>query len=108
MVIEFYTPEGEVKEWIISFVRDAVMRLYRQHKEISRAEVCFRERQKTIHVEKICEIELFILNDKLLITGSGTNFDHAARKAIEELDNIIAAKFNTSEPPDEIVSTVEV
>jgi hypothetical protein len=108
MFIEFYTPDKQVKEWIITYVRDAVLKLHKQYKEISRAEVCFKERMKQIALEKICEINLCIYKDSVAITGTGKSFDGAARKAVEELNTIGAVHFKlSSEPPDEIVSTVE-
>lgn len=109
MVIEFYTPEGLVKEWIISYARDAVMKLHKQYQEISRAEISFRQRMKEIHSEKICEIKLFIFSDTILTSGSGNSFDHAVRKAVAEVNKMMASKFKTSnEPPDEVISTVKV
>jgi hypothetical protein len=108
MFIEFYTPDKQVKEWIITYVRDAVLKLHKQHKEISRAEVCFKERKEQIALEKICEINLSIYKDSVTITGTGKSFDSASRKAVEELNNIGALHTKLrSEPPDEIISTVK-
>lgn len=109
MVIEFYTPGKAVKEWIIRYLKEAITKLHGQRKEISRAEVYFKERMKEIHSEKICEIKLSIFSDSVMVTGAGKNFDQAARKAIKELNATIALNFKTgAEPPDEIVSTVEI
>jgi hypothetical protein len=108
MVIEICTPDKEVNEWIITYVRDAILNLHKQHNEIGRAEVCFRERMKQIVSEKICEIDLSIFKDSVMVTGTGKSFDHAARKAVEELNDTVAKNFKIpSEPPDEIISTVE-
>jgi hypothetical protein len=108
MVIEFYTPGKKVKEWLINDIKDTILKQHKKHKEISGAEVCFKERMKQMVSEKICEINLSIFKDSIMITGTGKNFDIATRKALEKMNDTMALTFKlTTEPPDEIVSTVK-
>ena len=109
MNIEVYTPYKEVKEWVIDFLKDALLKWHKQHQEISRAEVYFKEKLRVTTREKICEIRLPIFKDDIMIAGRGKSFDQAARKAVTELNETMARRFHSiTEPPDETVSTVEV
>lgn len=109
MTIEFYTPGKKVQEWIVVYVKDAIMKLHKQHHEISRAEVCFKERVKQVTTERICEISLSVFKDSITVNSSGKNFDTAARKAVEQLIHTAAVSFKTSTVlSEDVVSTGKV
>jgi hypothetical protein len=109
MVIEFYSPDKKVKGWIITLMRDEIMKLHHRYKEISRAEVYFREKKEARTPEMLCEINLSIYKDSIRVTGTGKNFDQAAKKAVSEMKDIIALNFNrNNEPPEEIVNTIQI
>lgn len=108
MNIEVYTPGKEVKEWIVSYVRDAIIALHDQHKEISRGEIYFKDKTNEEEQGRVCEISLSIFQNSITVSGFGNTFDEAAKKAVADLNNIISQTFKTNaEPPDEIVSTVD-
>lgn len=109
MNIEVYTPGQDVKEWLITFVKDAIVDLHNQHNEISRAEIRFKARPNDTEYEKACEISLSIFQNSITVSGLGANFDEAAKKAVADLNAIVTETFKTNaEPPDEIVSTVSI
>lgn len=108
MNIEVYTPEKEVKEWLVSYVRDAIIALHNQHKEISRGEIYFKDKTTEEKPGRVCEINLSIFQNSITVSGFGNTFDEAAKKAVADLNNLIAQTFKANaEPPDEIVSTVD-
>ena len=109
MNIEVYTPGNEVKEWLVSYVRDAIIAMHDEHNEISRGEIHFRDRTIEAEAGKVCEINLSIFRNSIDVSGVGNSFDEAAKKAVDDLKNLISQTFKTnSEPPDEIISTVDV
>lgn len=108
MNIEFHAPVKEIKEWVIDNVRDELMKLHQEHKEISRAEVYFKERMNGLISEKTCEIDLSIFADSIKVRHTANNFDEAAREALIKLNETLDLHLKEkAEPPDEITSTIE-
>ena len=93
MNIEFYTPSKQVNESLVTAARDAILHLHKQHPTISKAGVSFQQRRKVVTTERICEIRFFVEGKMNIISGSSDTFDKATRKAIEKLDDAIAAYF---------------
>lgn len=92
MIIEFYTPDGGVDEPIITYVRDEIIKLHKQHTGISRADISFRQRVRNTSKEKMCEISLFIAGSSIHAKSVCKNFDHASRKAIATLhENVVSS-----------------
>ena len=109
MNIEFHTPHHEVKEWIIHYMKEELMHVHRDFKEVSRAEVYFSERINDLIPEKICEVDLSIFGDSIKIKRIAASFDQAARETITEVREKLEQHVKTqNEPPDEITSTVNV
>lgn len=109
MNIEFYNPSGEVKEWIIDYIKDKLMELHHRDKEISRAQVYFKQQTTAENDNKICEIDLTIYGDSLFVHQKATSYEQAARGAITELSEKVDERISKqSEPPDELTSTVDV
>lgn len=109
MNIEFHNPKDVVKEWIIIYIRDKLMELYQRDKEISKAQVYFKEQISSENNNKICEIDLTIYGDSLFIHCKATSYERAARDAIQELTQKIDEQIKKhGEPPDQITSTVEI
>lgn len=105
MTIEFHFPQGKIKELLMDSVKSSLLEFHHKDKTISRAEVYFKEQD----TEKICEIDLNIFGDSLLVRRAAKTFSEAAMQAIETLSNDVAAHIKSkSEIPEEIVSTVQV
>ena len=105
MNIEFYTPEGQVREWIINYVKEQLMKLYKRNKKIARAEVYFRDQGN----QKVCEVDLSMYGESMLVHNMADSFDKAAREVLQELTRKIEEQLKTkNEPPDEITSTIKV
>ena len=82
MIIEFYTPDGGVQEPTIKFVRDEILKLHKQYKNISRADVSFRNRITQKNSEKTCEISLFMAGNTITAKAICKSFDNASKKAV--------------------------
>lgn len=109
MTIEFQIPENNVKEWVISDMRDAIMRMHHEHEEISRAEICFRDRSDASSNEKICEINISIFGDSIMVTGMAPSYELASRKAMQELGDTISLNVRSgSGLSEELLSTVSI
>lgn len=95
MIIEFYTPDSGISETTITSIRDAIVKLHREHKGISRAEVSFKQRMRQKSLEKTCEIDLFISGNSIIAKATSKNFEHAAKKAIDDLNETVALNLKT-------------
>lgn len=95
MIIEFYIPDKGISELTIASIRDTIVKLHREHKEISRAEVSFKQRLRQTTPEKTCEIDLFISGNSIIAKATGKNFDYAAKKAIANLKETVVLNFKT-------------
>lgn len=93
MIIEFYIPDGGVNEIIIEYVRDEIIKLHKQYKGISRADISFRQKIRSASKEKMCEISLFIAGSSINAKGICKNFDHASKKAIAALNENVFTSF---------------
>ncbi|MGZ3844893.1 MAG: hypothetical protein ACXVBH_02495 [Flavisolibacter sp.] len=108
MNIEFYTPSKLVNELLVASVRDAILHLHKQHSTISKAGVSFRQRRKIVTTERICEIRFFISGKMNIISASADTFEKAVRKAIDKLEDAIAAHFKAHpEPLETTLGAVE-
>jgi len=110
MIIEIDTPIDEIREPIIKDLKKELTRLHHEYKGISRATVHFRkEEMKPFLWEYICEIDLAIFGNSIIVSRKTGNWDAAAKEAILAVTNKInelARKEN--QPPDEEISTVNV
>lgn len=83
-------PDSGINDAIVVYVRDEIMRLHKQHKNISRADISFSQKNRLAGLEKICEISLFISGNTVNAKAICKNFDHACKKAITTLnENLI-------------------
>ena len=109
MTVEFHLPQEKIKEWVIDFVKDKLIEFHHQDKEISRAEVYFKEHATEPDGDKVCEIDLTIYGSSFFVHRNAKTFDQASREAIKMLTEEIQAQIkNRTEPPDEVTSTVKV
>lgn len=86
MIIEFYMPDSGVNDAIVIFIRDEIMKLHKQYKNISRADISFSQKNRRSGLERICEISLFISGNTVTAKAICKNFDHACRKAVTTLN----------------------
>jgi len=108
MHIEFHTPEAEVKDWVLTYLRDKLLEFYHRDKEISAAHVYLRQPGQG-ESDKVCEVELTIFGDSVFVRTRADSYEQASREAIEELEKLVEEQIRKqSEPPDEMVSTVKV
>jgi hypothetical protein len=81
MNIEFFTPQGSVREGVINYVKEHLLKIHKKNKKISGAIVYFREQG----TKKVCEVDLNICTDSILVQKSGDSYDEAAREVVQEL-----------------------
>jgi ribosome-associated translation inhibitor RaiA len=85
MNIEFFTPQGSISEGVINYVKEHLFKIHKQNKKISGAIVYFNEQG----IKKVCEVDLSIDDDCLLVQKVADNYDMAAREALQELNKKI-------------------
>lgn len=109
MTIEFFTPQGEVPEHLIRFIKEKLMEFYHRDNEIYGAEVVLRNQHVNPGYDHICEITLSIYGEVLMVHRVADNYLQAAREVLEEL-SLKVDEFlqRQKEPPDQIMSTVSV
>ena len=109
MTIEFHFPQGKIEEHVLDFVKKYLVKFHQKDREISRAEVYFKEQATKPGTQKICEIDLTIYGDSIFVRRLAETFEEAARQAIETLSEDVAVQIKSQQDlPDEVVSTVKV
>ncbi len=108
MNIEFHTPHGQIKEWILNSTRDKLLEFHLRDKEISKATVYFKEQAGPKREEYACEILLSIFGDSIFVRRSADSFEQAAMLVLTELSEKVDKIIKQRETPDEITSTVKV
>ena len=109
MTIEFFTPQGEVPEHTILFIKERLMGFYHRDNEIYGAEVVLRNQQVNPGNDHICEITLSIYGEVLMVHRTADNYLQAAKEVLEELSlKVDEFLLRQKELPDQIMSTVRV
>ena len=109
MNIELHAPPGKVKEIVFTQIKEWLMQIHIRDKEISRAEVCFKEAKEGEQAIKICEIHLTIYGESLFARREAPSFFKAFKKVQKDLNEKIDRQVkNQKEPPIEITSTVDI
>lgn len=109
MTIEFFTPQGQVPEHIVLFIREKLMEFYHRDHEIDGAQVVLKKQQIAPGIDHVCEVTLAIYGEVLMVHRSGNNYLDAARDVIEELSlKVDEFLLRQKEPPDQVTSTVKV
>jgi len=109
MTIEFLTPIGEVHEWVIDDIKKKLTEFHQRDKDISRAQVYFRKNPKAFDGDFVCEIELTIFGNSVMVQRNADSYLLAEREVMKELPRIVDEQIHQqNEPSDEILSTVKV
>lgn len=109
MTIEFYTPQKEVPEHVILFIKEKLMEFYHRDNKIFGAEVALKNHYISPGNDHVCEITLAIQGEILMIHRSSDNYIQAARDVLEEL-SLKVDEFlqNQKELPEQLITTVKV
>ena len=83
MTIEFHTPHGHVKEWILTFLMRRLMQLHNKDPKISRAQVYLRDVEGG---EKSCDLDLTIYGDCLFFHHRAASFEEACLYVMHQLE----------------------
>jgi hypothetical protein len=111
MNIKFDVPIGEIQEWVIDDIKKELTELHHKDKEISDAHVIFSYHPVAFDGDYVCEIELTIYGSSIAVRRGAGSYNDAARQVMKELTEKVQEqiqKQQENEPPDEIVSTVDV
>ena len=107
MNIEIHEPKGKVKGFVTDYLRDRLISLHHKDREISRAQVYFRELTDDLPDNKVCEIDLTIYGDSIFVHRKASSFEHPIRETLEELERKVDEQLSRqNEPPDELTTTV--
>jgi len=100
---------GQVKIWLLDFVRDQLISFYKQDTAITGARVSFREQDSLVENNKICEIELTIYGNNIIASRGAASYNMAVKEVLAVLDFDVQQHLQEQkEPPDIVVSTVKV
>jgi ribosome-associated translation inhibitor RaiA len=109
MTIEFFTPQGEVPEHMILFIKERLMGFYHRDNEIYGAVVVLRNQQVNPGNDHICEITFSIYGEVLMVHRTADNYLQAAKEVLEELSlKVDEFLLRQKELPDQIMSTVRI
>ena len=109
MTIEFHTPAREVQEWVIDDIKKKLTEFHKIDKEISRAEVNFRKHPIAFDGEYVCEINLAVFGNSIMVQRTGDSYTEASREVLKELSKIVDEQIQKQkELPDDIYSSVKV
>lgn len=107
MKIRFHNPE--VQEWVVSYTCDKLLDLHHRNKEITAAQVYFKQQADPNNDNKVCEIDLTIYGDSLFVHCKAGSYELAARDALQKLAQKVEEQISKhNEPPDELAGTVKV
>ncbi|MBC6490114.1 HPF/RaiA family ribosome-associated protein [Flavihumibacter stibioxidans] len=109
MTIEINCPHLKIEESFLKSMEKELLELSHLNKDISRAEVFFREDESQPADNKICEIRLTVFSDNLYARRVSENFYLSAREVMDELKTRVLRQVELGkEPPEETTSTVDV
>ena len=108
MNIEFQSGHNTVNEWLISYLTDKLMEFHHRYKNISRAQICFRE-QSGVPDDKVCEIDLTIYEGSIFVHRNAASFEQAVQEVLTILAEKIEERVKSqNEIPDLVTSTVKI
>ena len=109
MNIEIYTPQNEVPEHIIFYLKGKLMDFYHKHKEFDKTKVVLRHQQIDGIEEYVCEINFLFYGETIMIHRSNRSYLQAIRDVLREIAHI-SDEFSERryELPDIIATTVKV
>lgn len=109
MTIEFYTPQGEVPEHVISFIKDQLMAFYHRDNQIDDAEVVLRHQYISDGIDHVCEITLHLYGESLMVHRSGNSYLDTAREVINEIAIQVQGFYERRKDlPEQTTTTVKV
>jgi len=109
MTIEFFTPQGQVPEHIVFYIKEKLMEFYHRDNEIHGAEVVLKQQQISPGIDHVCEVTLSIYGEVLMVHRSARNYLEAARDVIKELSiKVDEFLLRQKDPPDQVTTTVKV
>jgi ribosome-associated translation inhibitor RaiA len=109
MKIEFNLMHVEVSGHIIDFVRDKLMEFHRENAEVANAEVSFRQIPWELKNNYVCQIVITLFGETLLVQRTTSSYLQSARDVLKEIAIRIEELLKRiNEPPEKVITTVEV
>jgi len=109
MLIEIHSPNLKVDDETLDRVKRKVLSLSHLSEKVSRAEIFLTEENERPKENKTCKIRLDIFGDTLFVHKDADTFENAAVSAVKTLKRRLKKRDEQrSEPPDEIISTVNI
>lgn len=109
MFIEIYTPQNEVPEHLIFYLKGKLMDFYHKHKQFDKTKVVLKHQHINERNEYVCEVTFNLYGETIMIHRSNENYLQAIRDVIKEISKI-ADEFSERryELPDIVATTVRV
>ena len=109
MTIEIFTPQNEVAEHIIFYLKGKLMEFYHRDNQIDKTEVVLRHQQIDGINAYVCEVTLSLYGEIVMIHRSSESYLQAIRQVIKEISKVVD-EFSERryELPDIIATTVRV
>jgi putative sigma-54 modulation protein len=109
MKIEFNFLNAAVSEHVVDFVRNKLMEFHRENQEVTNAEISFRRMPGETDECFVCQVKLTLFGESLLVHRSSSSYLQSARNVIEEIGiRIEEVLKRINEPPEEVISTIEL
>lgn len=109
MTIEISTPQNEVPEHIIFYLKGKLMNFYHRDNHIEKTEVVLRHQQIDGINEYVCEVTLNLYGETVMIHRSSKSYLQAIRQVIKEISKVVEEFIeHRNDLPDKIATTVMV
>ncbi len=111
MTIEFHSPAppDEVHEWVIEDIKKKLTELHHLDKEVSWAAVYLTKNTAAFNGNYVCEIELTLFRNCVMVQRNAHSYLEAAKEVIKELTNIVNAQIRKHrEMPELVTGTIDM
>jgi hypothetical protein len=109
MKIEINFLNAAVPELVIDFIKDKLLVFHRENEEVTNAEISFRRLPGETNKGFVCKVILTLFGESLLVQRSSSSYLQAARDVVKEISMRIEDVLKRmDEPPERVVSTIEV
>ena len=109
MFIEINTPQDEVPEHIIFYLKGKLMDFYHKSNQFDKPKVVLKQQQINETNECVCEVTFNLYGETIMIHRSSKSYLQAIRNVIREISKMIDEFFERRyELPHIIATTVRV
>jgi ribosome-associated translation inhibitor RaiA len=108
MTIEINAPHKNIEESFLESVKQRLLKIYQNDKDISRAEIFFHDSKNESQGAKTCDLRISIFKDDIFVSRTGVSYENAVDEVLKELEFLLKERNKTGHLLDDITSTVDV